>query len=191
MLVELHCHTCYSPDSILRPADLLDTASARGLDRIAITDHNTTQGALAAASIDPARVIVGEEIMTTHGELLAYFLQSTIPAGLSPDETIERLRAQGAFISVSHPFDQKRSGAWDPEDLALIVDKVDALEIFNARTLTMTPNLQAAKAAARAGLLGTAGSDAHAALEVGRAAMSLAPFADADGMRQSLASVEP
>jgi predicted metal-dependent phosphoesterase TrpH len=190
MLVELHCHTCYSSDSLLRPAELLAAAASRGLGRVAITDHNTIEGALQATALDPERVIVGEEIMTSQGELLAFFLRSPIPAGLSPVETIDRLRAQGAFISVSHPFDRRRSGSWKRADLAMIFGQVDALEVFNARALSMAPNHLAAEAAAQAGLLGTAGSDAHAALEVGRAAMRLAPFDDAEGMRQALTAAE-
>jgi predicted metal-dependent phosphoesterase TrpH len=158
---------------------------------VAITDHNTIDGALAAAAMDSDRVIIGEEIMTSAGELLAYFLQATVPAGLTPTETIDRLRAQGAFISVSHPFDHQRSGAWSIQDLESILDRVDALEIFNARTWSMQPNDQAAGLAEAAGLLGTAGSDAHAALELGRAAMELPSFHDADGLRRALSGAAP
>ena len=108
--IEFHCHTQYSPDSLSSVKDLLAVCDARGIDRIVITDHNTIQGALAAKEIDPVRVIVGEEIKTTGGELLAAFVQEEIPKGLSPMETIHRLKAQKAFISVSHPFDILRSG---------------------------------------------------------------------------------
>lgn len=184
--VELHCHTCYSPDSILRPADLLRTARHRGLDKVAITDHNTIEGALEAAALDPERVIIGEEIFTTKGELLAYFLREYVPPRLSPRETIDRLRDQGAIISVSHPFDPYRKGAWQPEDLKQILPLIDGLEVFNARMFSSAGNVKAAQWAEREGLAGTAGSDAHARAEMGQAVMRLPEF---NGPQEFLAAL--
>ena len=65
--VELHCHTYFSKDSLIDPEALLVLCRTRGIDRIAITDHNAIDGALLAAEIDPRRVIISEEIMTTQG----------------------------------------------------------------------------------------------------------------------------
>ncbi|MBK5109719.1 MAG: PHP domain-containing protein, partial [Anaerolineales bacterium] len=110
--VETHCHTIYSKDSLVRPENLLKACQRKGIDRVVISDHNTTRGAFAAQKLDPDRVIIGEEILTTRGELLAAFMTEEIPARLTPRETIARLRDQGAFISVSHPFDVLRSGHW-------------------------------------------------------------------------------
>lgn len=185
--VELHCHTYHSADSLVLPERLLATCRLRGIDRVAITDHNQLQGALEAASIDPERVIPGEEIMTTQGELLAFYVREEIPAGLPPEEAIRRLRKQNAFISVSHPFDAARHGSWDLSDLEQIIPLVDALEVFNARTLTQGPNERAGALAEKNGLLGTSGSDAHTCAELGRAAMELPPFDDAESLRRSLA----
>jgi predicted metal-dependent phosphoesterase TrpH len=186
--VELHCHTHASGDSRADPARLVAAARRKGLDRLAITDHNTTTGAFEAAALDPERVIVGEEILTTEGELLAYFLREEIPRGLSPEATIDRLRAQGAVIAVSHPFDYVRRGAWPEASLRRILPLVDALEVFNARTWDARPNRRAAEWARQAGLPGIAGSDAHAAFEVGTARTLLEPFTDADSFRRALAS---
>ncbi len=186
--VELHCHTYHSADSLVLPQQLLATCRGRGVDRVAITDHNRLEGALEAASIDPDRVILGEEIMTTQGELLAFFVREEIPAGLTPEESIRRLRQQDAFISVSHPFDAARHGSWELSNLERIIPLVDALEVFNARTLTEGPNRRAGALAEKASLLGTSGSDAHTYAELGRAAMDLLPFEDADGLRLSLAT---
>jgi predicted metal-dependent phosphoesterase TrpH len=58
-----------------------------------------------AHEMAPGQVIVGEEIQTSQGEILAYFLSEEIPAGLEPEEVMRRLRAQKRFISVAHPFD--------------------------------------------------------------------------------------
>src|SRR5271157_2003852 len=108
MSVEFHCHTVFSKDSLTSPQKLVDTCRRKGIDRVIVTDHNTIEGARAAQLIDPERVIIGEEIMTTRGEILAAFVTKEIPARLSPIETIKRLRDQDAFISVSHPFDEWR-----------------------------------------------------------------------------------
>ncbi|MFN2274786.1 MAG: PHP domain-containing protein, partial [Anaerolineales bacterium] len=71
--VELHCHTYRSEDSLMLPGSILRACDRRGIDRVAITDHNTIAGALEAARLAPDRVIVGEEILTTEGEVLGYF----------------------------------------------------------------------------------------------------------------------
>lgn len=188
--IELHCHTYYSIDCLMRPERLIEVCRRRGIRRLAITDHNSIQGAREAAALDPRLVIVGEEIATTEGELLGYFLQEEIPAGLPPKEAIARLRQQGAFISVSHPCDRYRSGAWDRAALDRILPLVDALEAFNARTVKAADNQAAEQIAADAGLLVTAGSDAHAYVEVGRSGMLARPFDDAAGMREALEQAE-
>src|SRR4051794_5366065 len=118
--VELHSHTLYSKDCLTTLDDVLKTCERQGIDRIAITDHNTAEGALALAKLAPDLIIVGEEIMTTEGEILAFFMKETIPKGLTPTETIRRLRDQGAFISVSHPYDRLRKGAWKEPELLKI-----------------------------------------------------------------------
>jgi hypothetical protein len=79
--VELHCHTCYSKDSLMTPAKLLAVARRRRIHRLAVTDHNTIEGALEAQALDPSRFIVGLEVMTTEGELLAYFVKENVPSG--------------------------------------------------------------------------------------------------------------
>ena len=184
--VEFHCHTIYSKDCLVRVENLLETCQKKGVDRIVITDHNTTRGAFQAQKIDPQRVIIGEEILTQKGELLAAFMQGEIPAGLSPLETIARLREQGAFISVSHPFDRLRSGHWQLQDLLEIAPLVDAIEIFNARCMSPDFNRQAVEFAREHHLAGTVGSDAHAAFEIGRAAMLLPDFHDANSFKEAI-----
>ena len=114
--VEFHCHSDASHDSLSRVGDLLKAARRAGLQRLMLTDHNTIRGALQARQLDPELVIVGEEIMTSKGELLAAFVTQEIPAYLPPAEAISLLRKQGAFISVSHPFDLARHG-WPLPDL--------------------------------------------------------------------------
>lgn len=189
--VELHAHTQASKDSLVRPARLVEHCAKIGIDKIAITDHNEIQGALAARALAPDRVIVGEEIETTQGELIGYFMQEWVPPGLAPMAAIERLRAQGAVISAAHPFDTVRSKHWREADLLEIAPHIDAIEVFNARCLRDAPNQQAAAFARRHGLLATVGSDAHSLFEVGRASLHLPDFEDAEGFRRALADAHP
>ncbi|PWH13499.1 MAG: histidinol-phosphatase [Anaerolineae bacterium] len=187
--VEFHCHTIYSKDSLVRPQQLVETARRKGLDRLIVTDHNSIGGALETQRLAPELVIIGEEILTTHGELLAAFVREEIPAGLEPLEVIRRLKAQGAFIGVSHPLDPLRG--WKREHLLEILPHVDALEVFNARCVDMRYNDAARAFALEHGLPGIVGSDAHTLMELGRATLTLPAFHNAESLRNALPAATP
>ena len=182
--VEFHCHTYASKDSLTRPADLIAMARRKGIDRVIVTDHNSIAGAREAYRIDHELVIVGEEIMTTKGEILAAFVKEEVPPGLTPLETINILKEQGAFISVSHPFDELRKGGWMEHDLLEILPLVDAIEVYNSRCMLPRFNRRAELFAQKYNIAGTVGSDAHAAFEVGRSLLLLDQFTGPDEMRR-------
>jgi len=181
--LELHAHTFASEDCLMQPRDIVRVCAERGIDRLAVTDHNTVRGALAVQALAPGLVIVGEEIMTTQGELLAYFVREEVPPGLSPAEAVARLRAQGAAVSVSHPFDRLRQGAWREADLHALVPLVDAIEVFNARCVYADDNDRAAAFAREHGLPGSVGSDAHTLRELGRTRLGVDRADSADDLR--------
>ncbi len=183
--VDFHCHTDFSPDGLISPASLLERLERTGLDRVAITDHDTIQGALAVKALATERVIVGEEIQTQKGELLAYYVQEEIPGGLPVEEVIRLLRQQDAFISVSHPFDPHRSG-WSEADLRKLAPQVDAIEVYNARCLRANHNRRAEEFARQNQIAAMAGSDAHTPAEIGGVVVHLPHFEDAEGLRQAL-----
>ena len=183
LCTEFHCHTIFSKDSLTKPENLVHVARQKGIQRLIVTDHNSIAGALRAKEIDPELVIVGEEIMTTRGEILAAFVTEEIPAQLTPHETIRRLRDQGAFISVSHPFDVHRNGHWDLPDLLEILPLVDAIETFNARCMNPAFNTRAQAFAQQHNTPGTVGSDAHTAYELGTATLTLEHFTSGDELR--------
>ncbi len=124
--------------------------------------------------------------MTTEGELLAAYVNKEIPPGLPPMEVISRLREQGAFISVSHPFDSHRSGHWEEENLLKILSYVDAIETFNSRCMLPRFNFRAQDFAVAHGIPGTYGSDAHAAFELGRGNLLLPTFEDAESLKVAI-----
>jgi hypothetical protein len=187
--VEFHCHTIASKDSLTMPSRLVSACRRKGLDRVIVTDHNSVAGARAAQSLDPELVIVGEEIMTTRGEILAAFVKEEIPPSLAPAETIRRLRAQGAFISVSHPFDRLREGGWQLDDLLAILPSwtrsMSQLALHAQASIPKPLSLPIAQHA------GTVGSDAHAVFELGRSIHLLEQFEDADGLRRVIRAGQP
>lgn len=190
--VDLHNHTIYSKDCLTPTAALIERARAAGLDRIAITEHNRLDGALRAKELAPDFVIVGEEIKTTHGEIIAWFVTEEVPRGLSPQETIARLRAQGAVIGIPHPLDSVRGSAMGLVNVLEIIEAVDALEVLNARCVRPGDNDAARALAQKFGKLQTAGSDAHTLFEVGRCVLEMPPFEDnADSFRAALAQARP
>jgi predicted metal-dependent phosphoesterase TrpH len=128
--------------------------------------------------------------MTLQGKLIGIFVKENIPPGLPASKTIEIIRAQGAFISVAHPFDTYRKGHWDHNDLLDIVGYIDAIEVFNSRCLSPQFNQQAQDFAMQHKLLGTVGSDSHSLLEVGAASFIMPDFNDSSSLKQSLQTAQ-
>ncbi len=168
---DLHMHTCYSKCSNLRPEVLLKAAKERGLNGIAITDHNTIEGALKIKGLNKDRnfeVIVGEEITTEYGDVLAYYLQKPIKA-TDFFGVVEEAKKQNGLIVIPHPF---RSSINPYHKFKMpfeeIKGKIDAIECFNARTLP-GDNSKADKTADSLNIAKTGGSDAHFKFEVATA----------------------
>ena len=182
---EFHCHTVYSGDSSNHVDALIRAARERGIERLAITDHNTIEGALKAKELAPDLVVVGEEVLTERGELIAYYVKEKVPKRLTVEETLRRLKAQGAFISVPHPFDLRRDG-WPLEELIELLPEVDALEVFNARCLRKVYNEKALEFAKEWGIPMLAGSDAHSLVELGLAVTHLPAFNNAEELRAAV-----
>ncbi|RJQ40779.1 MAG: PHP domain-containing protein [Anaerolineaceae bacterium] len=182
---EFHCHSIYSSDSINRLERLLQTARENGIERLCITDHDTIAGALKAHALDADLVVVSEEVLTASGELIAYFLQEEIPAGLPALQTIALMKEQGAFITIPHPCDAFRA-FWKAGELEEILPQVDAVEVFNARCFKPEFNERALELAEKWNKPFTVGSDAHTYPEVGLATLSLPDFHSSEELRRSI-----
>jgi predicted metal-dependent phosphoesterase TrpH len=167
--IDLHCHTRASFDSLADPAAVVRAAAARGLTHLAITDHHTIDGALAArdAAPDGLDVIVGEEIRTADGDLIAMCLEHAIQPGLSAQETIAAVREQGGLVGIPHPYDRWRGSMLRDVGLEVLATSVDWVEAHNARVVGGSGNEKAAAFAHEHGLPGVAVSDAHSVLEIG------------------------
>ncbi len=187
---EFHCHTVYSPDSLVKVRDLLDTCAAKDITKLAITDHGAMGGAFEAKALAPERIVLAEEIQTTEGELLAYFMTEPIPQDLPVMEVIERLKAQGAYISIAHPYDPYRGSHWEDETLEAIAPLVDGVEVFNARCIRQSFNDKAYAFAKAHDLQTLVGSDAHSLREIGNATLSMPDFNSPEELRESLKQAE-
>ncbi|MEJ7716573.1 MAG: PHP domain-containing protein [Thermoleophilaceae bacterium] len=185
--VDLHMHTDHSPDCATPVDVLLDTAKARGLDAIAITDHNEVSGALEARDrADGIKVIVAEEVKTAEqGEVIGLFIEEKIPRGLTLEETIAEIHRQGGLAYVPHPFDRMHSVP-DYEHLLPVVDEIDAIEVFNPRVAFTSFNEEAERFAAKYRIAGGAGSDSHVAQGLGSVKISMRDF---DGPEEFLESL--
>ena len=95
MRVDLHMHTHFSPDSEMSPEHLVRRCVEVGLDCIAVTDHNTIEGAKEVSRIAPFTVIIGEEVASSDGEITGLFLEEAVPRGLSPLETVKLIKGTG------------------------------------------------------------------------------------------------
>jgi predicted metal-dependent phosphoesterase TrpH len=172
--LDLHNHTAFSTDGLLSPEELLAQAAARGISCLAITDHDTTEGAREAAALAEAnpslpRVIPGIELSTRAGEIIGLYVQEDIPARLPVDEAVDRIRSLGGLVYLPHPFDWLRRGAIDPRERERIAERSDILEVTNGRSLGPWCSRKSRHLAERLAKPGGAGSDAHRAAEVGRA----------------------
>lgn len=175
--IDLHLHTAGSWDSLSKPKAVLDRARAAGLDRIAITDHDTIAVALEWAGRMPDVVIPGEEVRTREGvDVIGLYLHTLIPRGTPAVETCEEIRRQGGVVYLPHPFARGKGGSGRLAEL--LVPYVDVVEVFNARLLSASRNARALELARRYDLLRGAGSDAHTVPEVGNAWVDLPAHAN-------------
>jgi predicted metal-dependent phosphoesterase TrpH len=184
---DLHVHTCHSKDSTSSPDKIVQHCLETGINCLAITDHDTISGALEIERIAPFKVIVGEEVMTTSGEIIGLFLTEEIPRHLPPEETVSRIKAQGGLVCIPHPFDRFRPHSrLRRKALERIKPDIDLIEVFNSRTYLLRDSIRASSYAQSNGLPGTAGSDAHVIQEIGRAYTEIPVFNDAEQFKLSL-----
>jgi len=184
---DLHTHTYHSPDCLSTPESIIQRCLKVGVNCLAVTDHNAIAGALEMERLAPFTIIVGEEVKTTHGEIIGYFLKEHIPRGLSPQETVERIKAQGGLVCVPHPFDRLRRSVLRTDALLQIASRIDIIEVLNARITLSTDIGEARDFALQRRLPVSAGSDAHTPGEIGTAYVEMPEFGGPLDFCQALA----
>jgi hypothetical protein len=174
--VELHAHSSLSHDGRDPVELLLEQAAAVGLDALAITDHDELDASLEAAELAPEFGLVGipgMEVTSAAGHVLALGIEEPVPAGLSFDDTLDRIHDLGGIAVIPHPFQKSRHGVAQNITRNQLA-AADAIEVYNSRLLTGLANRQARRFARRRNLPMTAGSDAHISEMVGQAVTEVA-----------------
>lgn len=170
--VDLHLHTWGSFDCTSDPEAVLARARARGVQRVAITDHNRLDVALEMARAHPEAVIPGEEVRTAEGvDVIGLYLKREIPEGTPGLETCRRIRDQGGLVYLPHPYAPGKggSGTWAER----WIEQVDVVEGLNGRLHDPRLNERAVALARAHGRPTGAGSDGHTLWEVARCHVDL------------------
>jgi predicted metal-dependent phosphoesterase TrpH len=163
--IDLHVHTTYSHDSVITPKDLIFYAKKRGLDGVAVTDHDRIDGALKIAKETDFLIVPGIEISSLNGHIIGLNVDELVPAKLSVDETLDRIHDAGGIAVACHPvtfFKESLKGH--------ISSRFDAVEVINSSSFPFNYSVRrSGEIASRLGIARVAGSDAHYGPEIGYA----------------------
>ncbi|TLM97709.1 MAG: hypothetical protein FDZ75_03960 [Actinobacteria bacterium] len=192
---DIHIHSDHSDGAASIPQIMEYVQDRTDLKIIAITDHNTIEGALFAKSLSELydfEVIVGEEVTSKEGHVIGLFLTETVPAGMSARDTIAAIEAQGGIAIIAHPFSSQ--GVFGPFGRNLFADAVNewafhALEVYNSLPFLVWANSVAAKMCGGHGVAATGGSDAHFLEQVGKG-YTIFRGTSAEDLRASIAALE-
>jgi predicted metal-dependent phosphoesterase TrpH len=180
----MHTHCEYSFDCQTPLVAQAGAIRGAGLQVVCATDHDTIEGALKLREMaEGFAVIIGQEISTRDGDLIALFIENAVPAGLSAEASIDAVKAQGGLVSVPHPFSRSRPRRLRRDVLDRLWPQVDCIEVFNARESSASDNERSARYASERNILRAAGSDAHEPGALGSAFVSVEPF---DGPQEFL-----
>lgn len=163
--IDLHVHTIYSYDALTTPKDLVFYAKKRGLDGVAVTDHDRIDGALKIAKETDFLVVPGIEISSLNGHIIGLNVDELVPAELSVDETLDRIHDAGGIAVACHPvtfFKESLKGC--------ISSSFDAVEVINASAFPFSYSVRRSREiASRLRIACVGGSDAHYGPEIGYA----------------------
>jgi len=182
--VDLHLHSHYSHDGKSSLEELIARARESNLDRIALTDHNTVEGALALARIAPELAIAGEEIKTVEGEVIGLFITRRVPPFLTPEEAMDLIHGMGGLTYIPHPLDRRRAN-FLPERVVHLGNRIDIIETYNP-WCDASANQAAAQLAEDLGKVAATGSDSHSAEELGRSWMEMDEYAGVEDFLEKL-----
>ena len=161
----MHIHTHYSYDSTITPKELVTFAKKRGLDAVAVTDHDTVEGALKMSMYEGFLVIPGIEVTSKGGHVLGLDVHERIQPMLDVHTTIQKIHEAGGIAIAAHPTALYRGKLRNR-----ITREFDAVEVINASSIPFSfSNRINRKLAEEFNLPQTGGSDAHYAPEIGMA----------------------
>jgi predicted metal-dependent phosphoesterase TrpH len=179
---DFHSHSNYSRDSLIGPQAFVDRCLRKGVDCIAVTDHNEIEGAFVIERLARERaagklkVVIGEEVKTAEGEIIGLFLKELVQRGMSPEDTIAAIHEQGGLAVIPHPYDIFRRSVLTDAAIERVKTQVDAIEGFNCRNILARHDQKARDTAAAVDKPITLGTDAHSPWEIGGATLEIDDF---------------
>jgi predicted metal-dependent phosphoesterase TrpH len=177
---DFHSHSHYSRDSVINPRTFIDTCVRKGMTCVAVTDHNEIEGAFVIEKLardeDRLKVVVGEEVKTSEGEIIGLFLKEFVPRGLSPEETVRAIHDQGGLAVIPHPYDIFRRSVITRDAIERVKTQVDAIEGFNCRNILAKHDERARRLAQSVSKPQTVGTDSHSPWELGGAWLDMDGF---------------
>jgi predicted metal-dependent phosphoesterase TrpH len=182
--VDLHLHSHFSHDGKSSLQQLIDRAHECRLDRLALTDHNTIEGALSFVRVAPDLAIAGEEAKTLEGEVIGLFITSRVPPFLAPEEAMDLIHGMGGLVYLPHPLDRYRAH-YSEHRVAELAPRIDIIETYNP-WCEADANRAAARLAEELGKVTATGSDSHSAEELGRSWMEMEEYRDPDDFLDKL-----
>ncbi len=168
VMADLHVHTNYSKDGFEEISNMFKTAKEKGINCIAITDHNSVAGLKEAKVLAKKHRIIlipGVEISSADGDIIALGVEKNIPRGLSAEETIKKIHEFGGLAVAVHPYGNLLHGNILGDKVKQL--KFDAIEAINGRCPMQ--NKKATDVAESFLIPKVAGSDAHISSEIGNA----------------------
>lgn len=184
--IDLHTHSTASPDGGISLGQYARALSTSLLDVIAITDHNRIDFATQAQASLGDRIIIGEEIMSTSGEIVGLYLTEHIQPGLSPLETVKQIKDQGGLVYIPHPFESIRKGL-HPSVMEELIDYIDIIEVCNGRAFLQNRSAQTVIWAKLNHIIGAASSDAHGLRGLGKTYTHVKELPKRDDLVKTLA----
>ncbi len=182
--VDLHLHSHFSHDGKSSLQQLIERARECKLDRIALTDHNTVEGALTFVRIAPELAIAGEEVKTLEGEVIGLFITSRISPFLAPEEAMDLIHGMGGLTYLPHPLDRHRAN-FRPERVVELASRIDIVETYNP-WCDAAANQAAARLAEDLNKVTATGSDSHSADELGRSWMEMEEYSGTEDFLEKL-----
>jgi predicted metal-dependent phosphoesterase TrpH len=189
---DFHSHSNYSRDSVINPQKFIETCVRKGVTCIAVTDHNEIEGAFVIEKLARERaagelkVVVGEEVKTAEGEIIGLFLKELVQRGMSPEDTVDAIHAQGGLAVIPHPYDIFRRSVLTDEAIERVKARVDAIEGFNCRNILARHDAKARDTAAGVDKPITLGTDSHSPWELGGASLEIDDFETPEDLLRSL-----
>lgn len=195
VVVDFHVHTNHSRDSVVSFESMVEWARKAGVDVLVVMDHDVITGAvefrersraIVAAGGWAPRIIIGEEVTSSGGEICGLFLEEPVPKGLSPIETMKRIRGQGGLVYIPHPFDLLKFKRLNTHELEKLAEYIDIIEVFNGKPRVVIANLLARRFMRTHDFAQAAGSDSHEPTHIGAGRVIMDDFKGPEEMMESL-----